>query len=70
MTALGRTGNDIFPLGLGTNTFGWSANESASHEVLDAFVEAGGNFIPSSRPSISIRAAEWLGADWRTRGGS
>ncbi len=48
MTALGRTGIDIFPLALGTNTFGWTANESASHEILDTFVEAGGNFIDSA----------------------
>lgn len=39
---------DIFPLNLGTNSFGWTSDTAASHEVLDAFVANGGNFIDTA----------------------
>lgn len=39
---------DIFPLNLGGNAFGWTADEAQSFEVLDAFVQAGGNFIDTA----------------------
>ncbi|SMX74386.1 aldo/keto reductase [Brevibacterium antiquum] len=38
----------IFPINLGTNTFGWTADEARSHAVLDAFVAAGGNFLDTA----------------------
>ena len=39
---------DVYPLCLGGNVFGWSANESQSHAVLDAFSSLGGNFIDTA----------------------
>ena len=39
---------DIYPLCLGGNVFGWSANESQSRAVLDAFSSLGGNFIDTA----------------------
>ena len=39
---------DVYPLCLGGNVFGWSANESQSHAVLDAFDSLGGNFIDTA----------------------
>ncbi|WP_216898374.1 aldo/keto reductase [Nocardia alni] len=48
MTQLGHTGIDVFPLVLGGNTFGWTSDETTSHQVLDAFVAGGGNFIDTS----------------------
>ena len=48
MTSLGRTGLDVFPICLGGNVFGWTADEAQSFEVLDAYVEAGGNFIDTA----------------------
>jgi aryl-alcohol dehydrogenase-like predicted oxidoreductase len=45
---LGRTGLKISPLCLGTMQFGWSADESASFAVMDAYVEAGGNFLDTA----------------------
>ena len=39
---------DVYPLCLGGNVFGWSANESQSQGVLDAFTEGGGNFIDTA----------------------
>jgi aryl-alcohol dehydrogenase-like predicted oxidoreductase len=39
---------DVYPLCLGGNVFGWSANESQSQAVLDAFDSLGGNFIDTA----------------------
>ncbi len=35
-------------LGLGANVFGWTADEAASHAVLDRFSEAGGTMIDTA----------------------
>lgn len=48
MRTLGRTGLQVAPLCLGGNVFGWTCDEAASFEVLDAYAEAGGNFIDSA----------------------
>ncbi len=48
MSTLGRTGLDVFPICLGGNVFGWTADEAQSHEVLDAYLAAGGNFIDTA----------------------
>jgi aryl-alcohol dehydrogenase-like predicted oxidoreductase len=45
---LGRTDLKVAPLCLGGNVFGWTANEQASFAVLDAYFEAGGNFIDTA----------------------
>lgn len=42
---LGRTGLKVSELCLGTMQFGWTAHEATSFAIMDAFVEAGGNFI-------------------------
>jgi aryl-alcohol dehydrogenase-like predicted oxidoreductase len=39
---------DLFPLCLGGNVFGWSADEAQSFAVLDAYQGAGGNFIDTA----------------------
>ncbi len=48
MPRLGRTDLDVFGLCLGGNVFGWTADEPASFAVLDAYAEAGGNFVDTS----------------------
>ena len=45
---LGRTGMKVSPLCLGTMQWGWTADEETAFEVMDAFVEAGGNFIDTA----------------------
>src|SRR5436189_5866144 len=45
---LGRTGLEVFPLCLGGNVFGWTADEPASRAVLDAYTAAGGNFVDTA----------------------
>ncbi len=44
----GSTGLQVSPLCLGGNVFGWTCDEQASFGVLDAYVEAGGNFIDTA----------------------
>ena len=38
----------VSPLCLGGNVFGWTAEANASFQILDAFVEGGGNFIDTA----------------------
>lgn len=46
--ALGRSGLNIAPLVFGGNVFGWTANESTSFDLLDAFIGAGFNCIDTA----------------------
>jgi aryl-alcohol dehydrogenase (NADP+) len=48
MPRLGRTELDVFPLCLGGNVFGWTADEQQSFAILDAYAAAGGNFIDTA----------------------
>ncbi|MGW5353145.1 aldo/keto reductase [Streptomyces sp. NPDC004031] len=51
MTALSKLGPsdiEVFPLSLGGNVFGWSADKATSFAVLDAYAEAGGNFVDTA----------------------
>jgi aryl-alcohol dehydrogenase-like predicted oxidoreductase len=48
MPQLGSSGLDVSTLCLGTNVFGWTADEAASHAVLDAYVAGGGNFVDTA----------------------
>ena|ERR1019366_7507638 len=45
---LGRCELQVFPLCLGGNVFGWTADEQQSFAVLDAYLAAGGNFIDTA----------------------
>ena len=45
---MGRTGLFVSELCLGTMQFGWTADEPTSQKVMDAFLEAGGNFIDTA----------------------
>ncbi|KUM79683.1 aldo/keto reductase [Streptomyces sp. ISL-22] len=45
---LGSSGLEVFPLALGGNVFGWTADETESFAVLDAYTAAGGNFIDTA----------------------
>ena len=38
----------ISPIGLGGNVFGWTADEATSFDVLDAYVDAGGNLVDTA----------------------
>ena len=45
---LGCTGLEVSELALGTMQFGWTTGEEISFQVMDAFVEAGGNLIDTA----------------------
>lgn len=45
---LGRSGLHLFPLGLGTMQFGWTADEATAFDLLDTYHAAGGNFIDTA----------------------
>jgi aryl-alcohol dehydrogenase-like predicted oxidoreductase len=45
---LGSTDLNVFSLCLGGNVFGWTIDEERSFAVLDAYVQAGGNFIDTA----------------------
>jgi aryl-alcohol dehydrogenase-like predicted oxidoreductase len=67
---LGLTNLDVFPLSLGGNVFGWTANEKDSFAVLDAYTTAGGNFIDTADmysswvPGNSGGESETIIGDW------
>ncbi|MDQ3406119.1 MAG: aldo/keto reductase [Actinomycetota bacterium] len=48
MAKIGTTELDVHPLNLGGNVFGWTADERQSFAVLDAYAQAGGNFIDTA----------------------
>jgi aryl-alcohol dehydrogenase-like predicted oxidoreductase len=48
MPNLGTTDLNVHPLCLGSNVFGWTADERASFAVLDAYAAAGGNFVDTA----------------------
>jgi aryl-alcohol dehydrogenase-like predicted oxidoreductase len=45
---IGGSDLSVFPLNLGGNVFGWTADETASFAVLDAYAAAGGDFIDTA----------------------
>ncbi|WP_099331836.1 aldo/keto reductase [Actinomyces minihominis] len=48
MTAIGLSNLDVYPLCLGTNSFGWTADLAGACSVLDEYTENGGNFIDTA----------------------
>lgn len=72
---LGTSALEISRLALGGNVFGWTADKQASYEILDAYVEAGGNVIdladsyPHWAPGCSGGESEEIVGQWmRERG--
>ncbi len=45
---LGRSGLQVSPLCFGCNVFGWTVDEATSFSLLDAWVDAGFNFIDTA----------------------
>lgn len=48
MTRIGTSDLNVFPLSLGGNVFGWTADRDTSFAVLDAFVAGGGDFVDTA----------------------
>ncbi len=62
---LGRSGLWVSPLALGGNVFGWTADEATSFSLLDAWVDAGCNFIDTA-DVYSIWAPGHVGGESET----
>jgi aryl-alcohol dehydrogenase-like predicted oxidoreductase len=45
---LGKSDLNVAPLAFGGNVFGWTADERTSHQLLDAFVDAGLNLVDTA----------------------
>jgi len=45
---LGRSGLEVSPICLGGNVFGWTVDEAMSFRLLDAWVDAGMNFVDTA----------------------
>lgn len=48
LRALGRSGLQVSPLCFGGNVFGWTVDEATSFALLDAWVDAGFNFVDTA----------------------
>ncbi|TXK39798.1 aldo/keto reductase [Nonomuraea sp. C10] len=74
MRSIGTTDLSVHPIALGTNVFGWTADKETSWAVLDAYVEAGGNFIDTadSYPywATGESTSEMLIGEWMERRGN
>ena len=72
MATLGSSGIDVSRLCLGANVFGWTADRDTSFAVLDAFLDAGGNFVDTSDsymwrvPGNSGGESETIIGEWFT----
>ena len=72
--ALGKSTLNVAPLAFGGNVFGWTADESRSFELLDAFVGAGFNLIDTANvysawvPGHVGGESETLIGKWLKRG--
>jgi len=76
MRKLGNSGLTVAPLALGSNVFGWTADESTSFKLLDAFTAAGGNLVDTADiysvwvPGHKGGESETVLGKWLKRGGN
>lgn len=67
---LGATGLQVSALGLGTMQWGWRLDKTTSFEVMDAFLEAGGNFLDTADiysawvPTLGPGSSEEIIGEW------
>jgi aryl-alcohol dehydrogenase-like predicted oxidoreductase len=72
---LGKSGIQVSKLCLGGNVFGWTIDQPTSFKVLDAFVDAGLNFVDTAdiyskwKPGNQGGESEAILGDWFAQGG-
>ncbi|UOE44733.1 aldo/keto reductase [Agromyces larvae] len=59
--ALGDTGSELHPLGLGGSLFGWTLGTDDSERVLDRFVGSGGSLIDTADSYAAGRSESIIG---------
>jgi aryl-alcohol dehydrogenase-like predicted oxidoreductase len=65
---LGESGIDVFPLILGGAEFGWNVDLESSHDILDTYVELGGNAVHTSDSFAAGRSEHIIGQWLHSRG--
>ena len=66
--SLGEGGPEVFPLILGGAEFGWNVDLESSHEILDAYLELGGNAVHTADSFAGGRSEHIIGQWLRSRG--
>ena len=72
---LGRSGLQVSPLCLGGNVFGWTIDEATSFAILDAWLDAGMNFVDTAdvysiwAPGHAGGESETIVGKWLKRSG-
>lgn len=72
---LGKSGIGVHPFCFGGNVFGWTADEKTSFTLLDAFVDAGFNFVDTADvyakwvPGNTGGESETVIGNWLKQGG-
>ncbi|CAN5183448.1 aldo/keto reductase [soil metagenome] len=64
---LGQSDLRVFPLAIGGNVFGWTADPVATTGILDAYVNHGGNFIDTADSYAGGRSEIMIGGWMRAR---
>jgi len=65
----GNTGLRVSELAMGTQTWGWNADEKTAHDIADRYVEAGGNFFDTANIYNEGTSESFLGSWLKKRGG-
>src|SRR6478609_7978280 len=66
--SLGESGFHVFPLILGGAEFGWNVDLESSHDILDAYVERGGNAVHTADSFAGGRSEHIIGQWLHSRG--
>lgn len=64
---IGYSDLEVFPLAVNGNVFGWTADDAATNDILDAYVDQGGNFIDTADSYAGGRSEIMIGNWMRTR---
>lgn len=65
---LGQSDLRVFPLAIGGNVFGWTADSGATNAILDTYFEHGGNFVDTADSYAGGRSEIMIGNWMRDRG--
>ncbi len=57
----------VYPLAMSGNVFGWTADDSATNDILDAYAADGGNFIDTADSYAAGRSETMIGNWMRDR---